>query len=301
MTNPKFKHLTLGVIAVTASLIPFLAAKTAHAAVFVDGWSYSMDSFDDSMRGSNVGGTDYEIYGMAMKQTADEVIFAINSNLGIGGIGSEYAEDGHVGWGDLLLNFTGQNLDTASATSQLLGIRWAGNNDSGAPQLGVYENVSATAIANQNGLLLDNLQEYNDWVRDHGSTPSIGDLAANDPYFNPNRHIQNVIAAGTRIGDVNVLGNMGNLGVNFGQFGATGTHTLGFSIARSLLPDGAFIAHLAPECDNDVTAMLAALYPPAPEPPQDVPEPGMALSLLGLGGLVGAFRLRRGNLQSKLG
>jgi len=295
MKNPQFRHLTLGVIAATASLIPFLAAETARAATLSGDWYYSIDSFNDSTHGNYVGDTIYEIYGMAMKQTADEVIFAVNSHLPIEGIYSEYAEE-NVGWGDLLLNFTGQNLDTASATSQLWGIRWANNDDSGATQLGVYNNVSAKSVAKENGLRLDNLQEYNNHVSEYGGPPSIGDLPADDPYFNPDRHIQNVIASGTRVGDVNVLENIDNLGLNFAQFGATGNHTLAFTFDRSLLPDGDFIAHLAPECDNDVIAMIGNIEP------QPAPEPSTVLPVVGLGLVLGASRLRRGSFKiSKLG
>jgi len=295
MKNPQFRHLTLGVIAATASLIPFLAAETARAATLSGDWYYSIDSFNDSTHGNYVGDTIYEIYGMAMKQTADEVIFAVNSHLPIEGIYSEYAEE-NVGWGDLLLNFTGQNLDTASATSQLWGIRWANNDDSGATQLGVYNNVSAKSVAKENGLRLDNLQEYNNHVSEYGGPPSIGDLPADDPYFNPDRHIQNVIASGTRVGDVNGLENINNLGLNFAQFGATGNHTLAFSFDRSLLPDGDFIAHLAPECDNDVIAMIGNIEP------QPAPEPSTVLPVVGLGLVLGASRLRRGSFKiSKLG
>lgn len=297
MKNPQFRHLTLGVIAATASLIPFLAAETARAATLSGDWYYSIDSFNDSTHGNYVGDTIYEIYGMAMKQTADEVIFAVNSHLPIEGIYSEYAEE-NVGWGDLLLNFTGQNLDTASATSQLWGIRWANNDDSGATQLGVYNNVSAKSVAIENGLdLLDaSLQGYNNYVSNNGGTPSIGDLPADDPYFNPDRHIQNVIASGTRVGDVNVLENIDNLGLNFAQFGATGNHTLAFTFDRSLLPDGDFIAHLAPECDNDVIAMIGNIEP------QPAPEPSTVLPVVGLGLVLGASRLRRGSFKiSKLG
>lgn len=299
------KTLALGLISASVSLIPFLSPQAARAATLSGDWNYSIDSFNDSMSGYNVGNTIYEIYGMAMKQTADEVIFAINAHLPSEGVTDGYAWDDHIGWGDLLLNFTGQALDAASSVAQLVGIRWA-NNDSGVPELGLYNNVTAKSVAQENGLLLwdASLRGYNNWIRSHGGNPTIGDLGAEDPYFNQNHHIQNVIASGNKIGDVNLISDIGSLGLNFAQFGATGTQTIAFSVARSLLPDNVFIAHLALECNNDVTALVSQLYPVEPEPvtPKPVPEPSTALPLLALGLVFGGSRLRRRNLPSpKLG
>ncbi len=294
MANSYTKTLTVGLITASINLVPFLSTETARAGVLSGDWYYSIDSFNDSMSGNHVGGTIYEIYGMAMKQTADEVIFAVNSNLPYEGTDSQYAQDNHVGWGDLLLNFTGQTLDVASGAAQLFGIRWANNNDSGVSELGLYNNVTAKTIAQENGLLLTDLRGYNNWVRNKGGNPTIGDLGAEDPYFNQNQHIPNVIASGTKIGEVNLINDLTHLGLNFGQFGATGTQTLAFSVARSLLPDGSFIAHLAPECDNDVVAMIGQLYPVEP-PISKVPEPATALPVVAVGLLMGASKLRGEN------
>jgi hypothetical protein len=267
------------------------ASSPALAGTFHGDWYYSIDSSNDSMAGNHVGGTKYEIFSMAMKQTADEVIMAINTNFGIDGASSQYANDGHVSWGDLLFNFTGQSLDTASNAAQLLGVRFAANNESGAPELGVYSNVTGKAIARENGLLLQDasLRGYNNWVSSHGGSPGIGDLSSTDPYFSQDHHIQNVIASGNKIGDVNLLSDLSNLGLDFGNFGATGAQTIAFSIARDLLPDGSFLAHLGPECDNDVIAMQGLLEP-IPEP---VPEPSTALALGAFGFLFGAKKMRR--------
>lgn len=293
MAYKPLKNLALGLISASVSLIPFVCAETARAGTLSGDWDYSIDSFNDSMSGYDVGNTIYEMYGMAMKQTADQVIFAINTHLPSEGVTNIDAWDGNTGWGDLLLNFTGQTLDAASAASQLVGIRWA-NNDSGVPELGVYSNVTAKSIAQENGLLLKDasLRGYNNWVRSRGGNPTIGDLGAGDPYFNQNHHIQNVIASGTKIGDVNLISDIASLGLNFGQFGATGAHTIAFSVARSLLPNNIFTAHLAPECDNDVIALVSQLNIVEPEP---VPEPGAAFPLVAVGLLLGASGLRRGH------
>ncbi|MGB3193000.1 MAG: XDD3 family exosortase-dependent surface protein [Limnoraphis sp.] len=306
MANSYTKTLAAGLIAASINLIPFLSTETARAGVLSGDWYYSIDSFNDSMSGNDVGGTIYEIYGMAMKQTADEVIFVVNSHLPYDGTESEYAEDNHVGWGDLLLNFTGQTLDAASASGQLFGIRWANNNDSGVSELGIFDSVTAKTVAQENGLLLTDasLRGYNNWIRSNGGNPTIGDLSAEDPYFNPNHHIQNVIASGTKIGDVNLINDIASLGLNFGQFGATGTQTLAFSVARSSLPDGSFIGFLSPECGNDPTGKVHELFAvkPPSSPPAETPEPATALSVFAVGLLMGTSQLRRRNYTpSKLG
>ncbi len=304
MANLYTKTLTAGLMAASINLIPFLSTETARAGVLSGDWYYSIDSFNDSMSGYDVGGTIYEIYGMAMKQTADEVIFAVNSHLPYDGTESEYAEDNHVGWGDLLLNFTGQPLDVASGSGQLFAIRWANNNDSGVSELGIFDNVTAKTIAKENGLLLTDasLRGYNNWIRSHGGNPTIGDLSAEDPYFNPNHHIQNVIASGTKIGEVNLIDDIASLGLNFGQFGATGVHTLAFSVARSSLPDGSFIGFLSLECNNDPTGMVNQFSIFEPPTPPKTPEPATALSVFAVGLLMGTSQLRRRNsTPSKLG
>ncbi|MGK7926216.1 MAG: XDD3 family exosortase-dependent surface protein [Spirulina sp.] len=275
--------IVLGAITVTGTICSL--STSALAGTFHGDWYYSVDSFNDSMAGNIVGNTKYEIFSTAMKQTANEIILAINTNFGINGASSQYANDGHVSWGDVLFNFTGQSLDTASNAGQLFGVRFASNNESGAPELGVYSNVKAKAIASSNGLLLSDLNAYNNWISSHGGTPDIGDLKANDPYFNPTHHIQNVIESGTKIGGVSLLSDLSYLGLDFGHFGATGTQTLAFSFDRNLLPDGNFIAHFGPECDNDVIAIATELTP--------IPEPSTALALGAFGLLFATQQMRR--------
>ncbi|NEO27183.1 MAG: hypothetical protein F6K03_09875, partial [Kamptonema sp. SIO4C4] len=109
--------------AATSACAATLFLQPAQAGTLVGDWYYSPDSTNDSMMDSNIGGTKYEIHNMAMQQTSDEVIFAINSNLSLSGTGSQYAHDGHIAWGDLFMNFTGQSLDAANNAGDLFGIR----------------------------------------------------------------------------------------------------------------------------------------------------------------------------------
>lgn len=276
-------------IAGISGLLLATFSTPASAATLHNGWHYSIDSFNDSMAGYEVGGTPYEIYGTALQQTDDSIFFAINSNLALEGKSSQYAENGHTGWGDLLFNFSGNDLDTANANGDLFGIRFAENSESGVSELGVYENVRATDIAQRNGNLLTDasLSGYANWITQHGGNPQAGDLSITDSYFNPNRHVPNSMVSGTKIGDIQFLSNINDLGLDFGHFGATGTHTIAFEFDRHLFPDGEYVYTVAPECDNDIIAGIGNLEP------RPVPEPSSALAL----GLVtlaaGALKSRR--------
>ncbi|MGK7943070.1 MAG: hypothetical protein AB4058_01200, partial [Microcystaceae cyanobacterium] len=129
------------------------------------------------------------------------------------------------------------------------------------------------------------LKAYNNWVKDNDGTPDIGDLSADDPYFNANTHIQNVIELGTKIGDVNILSDTSNLGLDFANFGATESKTFAFSFDQDLLPDGNFLAHVGPECDNDVIAIEGEIA--------QVPEPSAVLALGAFSLLLGMTKMRR--------
>ncbi|RMG06542.1 MAG: PEP-CTERM sorting domain-containing protein [Cyanobacteria bacterium J055] len=256
----------------------FLSAnKPMLAGTLYNNWNYAIDSFDDSTSGNDVGNTKYEIFGTAFQQTPTQLLFAINSNLSLEGTTSTYAADGHVGWGDLFLDLDGS----------LLGVKFVGNNASGVATTGLYDTVTTKTVAKENGSAWDNLGEYNNWVRQNGKTPSIGDLGADDPYFNLNEHVPNLIASGTRIGDVELIADLTGLGLDFGQFQATGAYTHVLAIDRTLLPAGNVKFWLAPECDNDITAHIGTLDP-AP-----VPEPSLVLGLGGFALLLGRVKSRR--------
>ena len=280
------RKILLGLTATFALTI----CQSATASTFHNGWHYTLDSHNDSMAGNQVGGTIYEIGGMAYTTTDTEVIFAVKSNLPFGGNPSSYAQDGLVAWGDLFLNFSGQNLDNASNNALLQAIRFRPGGETG-----LYNNVTAKDVAYENGMLLydRSLRGYNNYIISKGGSPSMGDLGAYDPYFNQNHHVQNVIASGNRIGDVNIISDFSGLGLDFGFIGATGNNIMGFSVARSLLPTGDFLAHLAMECDNDVIAMVGNLETMVTESekPADVPEPQTVTGLL-VTGLLSMFSKR---------
>ena len=261
-----------------------LQQPKATAATLSNGWNYAIDSFNDGVTGGLVGGGDFEFYGIAITETSDTAFIAINSNLSLAGYAASGAERGNVNYGDLFFNFSGQNFNTANANGSLFGIRFAAGNDSGVGTTGVYTNVAAKSVT-QTNLGFTNLNQYNTLVASQGKTPSMGDLAATDPYFQQtgNWTVLNSIATGTKVGEVNFLtpATLSALGLNFAQFNAVGSQTIGFSFNKSSMPSGNYIANFFAECANDAIAIKGSF--------EAVPEPStwlgtlVGLSFLGIG------------------
>lgn len=237
-------------------------------------WKIIQDSDNDSIQRVDnqsggytdvVGGTSYEIYVMGYIETTDSLVFAINSNLPNDGISNPRAEDNNVKWGDLILNFSGTSLDSASGS--LYGVKFIPDNDSGVNQVGIYSNVTVKSVTADNGLLLTQLggsnsqTGYNPYVRSKDGNPQNGELGPDDPYFNQGERIDNVINSGNLIGEVLTLtaAELSNLGFNSPD--AVGSHTIGISIPKELLPVGNFTAHLSMECGNDIVAIRGEIIP----------------------------------------
>ncbi|MDB9312559.1 PEP-CTERM sorting domain-containing protein [Spirulina sp. CS-785/01] len=278
-------------LAATSACIATLFTPSAQAGTLHQGWNYAVDSPEDSLGIGQVGGTKFELYSMALKQTEERVFVALNSNMPWNGVYEAGAADRHVGYSDLLFNFTGENLSSANANSSLIGVRFSDNNDSGAPKLGVYSNVKAhdQALANDNPQ--GSLQGYINSVNKYGKTASIGDLAVNNPYFDLNQHIPTLMTSvplENWMGDIEVLTDFSGLGLDSNYLGSSGQYTYGFSFARDLLPEGDFIAHLSLDCNNDHIALMGTM-----EEQESVPEPTTAFALGAVGLLVGVSRKRR--------
>ncbi|OLP19907.1 hypothetical protein BST81_03175 [Leptolyngbya sp. 'hensonii'] len=265
-----FHHAEKSLLAplVIACLLSFGSAVQAAT---LNTWSEILDSPNDSIQGDTVGGTVYEIYKAFYRQREERIDLAFNTNFPFQGVSSSFASDGYIGFGDIIINTTGQNL--SAAQGELFAIRAVSNNNSAAPNLGLLGDVSAKSVASQNGLKPANLQAYNSYVQSNGGQPSIGDLPANTIYFDQNVHIPNVIASGTWLDNVQWLSP-----ADLSGLGGPGQYTYGVSFASSILPDGSFIFHWGPECNNDVIAGIVEKI--------RVPEPsnvlGFALMLIGL-------------------
>ncbi|MGC9504770.1 XDD3 family exosortase-dependent surface protein [Baaleninema sp.] len=272
-----------------------LGIAPANAGSMYNGWNYTIDSFNDGYNLGTIGeNSNFEFYGMALTEVDDQVYVGINSNLSLDGVSSSYASDKHIGYGDLFFNFSGDNAQQTQADSNFFGVHFATNSDSGAPELGVYTNVTGRNVAKANSGFR-HLKHHRNSVSNKGGSASLGDLnqyGDADAYFgngyDTNYRLPNSIASGTKAGDIALLDGaaLSSAGLDFGHFGASGNHTFGFSFDRDLLPDGDFMAHLFAECLNDGVVMAGNLAPYEEEPPtESVPEPTSALALLVVGGL----------------
>ncbi len=274
-------------IATAASLLlTAIPAENVLAGTLHNGWNYAIDSFSDGVSGLIIGPAGpFEFYSMALKETEDDLFLALNANLPITGTANAQATNGSISWGDLFFNVSGQDFKTASEAGNLFAVRFAANNDSSVSELGVYRNVSAKNVTQTNVGFM-NLQQYDTTVINGGGTPSMADLASNDPYleYTGAWNILNSIAGGTKIGDIEFLSNsdlaMQNL--DFAQFSAVGTHTIGVRFDRNLLPSGDFIAHVLAECANDGMALTGTLQSHTNNG-TNVPEPSTILGLLSFG------------------
>ncbi|NEO86817.1 MAG: hypothetical protein F6J87_21545 [Spirulina sp. SIO3F2] len=184
-----------------ACAIAACATALSPSAAEAFSWNYSWDSFNDgtgslmrdgvnynsrnrvSRRAAHGVGvySQYEHFGMAYTVTDDSVVFAFNSNLGINGHRNGRAKDGNIGWGDLFINLDPtKSIEEVQGTDSLLGIRFAGQNDSGVDAnaqngyargsgsydgtLGVFSGVTSKSITRQNSGW-SNYNSFNNYVQ----------------------------------------------------------------------------------------------------------------------------------------
>ncbi|MEA5451835.1 XDD3 family exosortase-dependent surface protein [Leptolyngbya sp. CCNP1308] len=229
-------------------------------AILKDGWIYAGDSATDSIAREDsteqVGGTKYELYGIAVRFTETSLDFAISTNLPASGTTNDEGEIVHPG--DLFLNFGDQSsFNAANGSADMYAIHFSDGNEADVGPMGIYSNVTATSVALSNGLGLDGgLTEYNAYVSANGGIPSIGTLPADTSYFNQidPGNVPNIISGGILVsGGVNPLTQVPDFNVPMME--GVGSNIIGGSVDPATLPQGPFTAHFAPECDNDVIAI----------------------------------------------
>ena len=272
-----------------------LTGQNALAGTLHNTWTYSIDSFKDGTEGSTIGNTSkFEFYGMAFRETSDRVYFAINSNLSTNGYAYGSATNGKISYGDLFLNFNNP-ASFNQANGNLFAIRFDATNDTGM-SLGLYGNVSAKSVTKLNSGY-GSMNQHTQTVANLGGAASYGDLAANNSYFNGTQAASTTISSGTFLGAVSSLmskTDLASMGLDFDHFGTKGTQTFGFSVDKSLLSEGSFMASLFAECGNDGMVLSGDL--------KGVPEPSAIAGLVTAVGLVaGSRRLRRRNAQASVG
>ena len=291
-SNPRFFRsravstaASLGAIA----CISAVAAPQANAGTIVNGWNYAVDSFNDGYTGQ-VGGK-YEFYGIGIKQVGNEVIVGIDSRFDLAGDDANAIE-----WGDLFFNFGGGTM--SEGNGEFFAVRFAEGNDASVSGTGVFANASGQFVDNG----FDSVGDHATTVNSEGGFASVGDLAANDPYFDAS---YNVLQSGTKVGDIAMLDQaaLSSYGFNLndapGTTGQTESSVLSgadFGVRQSFgckfeLPPGMvgeFVAHIAAECFNDSVALVGEFVADR----TDIPEPSLLLGLAGVAGL-GLVRRRR--------
>ena len=286
----KFQTLS-SILGATALTIASIAPAQAYS------WTYGIDSFKDGYNSGVVGtNSAFEFYGMAVAEDANSILFALNANLDLAGNASTGAVDRHIGWGDLFLNFTGQNYDPAINSGNMLAIHFAGtNSDSGEQANGLYKVNSAQGVASVNSGF-NTLQAHKDRVG--AANEAVGNVVDYQNYFAMNSTLKNVMLDGDKLGDIAFLdaATIASSGLDFASKGAVGSKTIAFSFSKANLPGGLsgnLIATIFAECNNDGIGLVAKVSPtPAPTPnPTAVPEPASVLGLLTIAG--SAFGLRR--------
>ncbi|MEH1923178.1 XDD3 family exosortase-dependent surface protein [Nostoc sp.] len=278
----KTLKVLLATTAISVSLLS-LSNQQASAGQLVDGWNYSIDSFQDGS-----GGSVFDIKGMAVKDSGDKIYVALTGGMPLGGTtdSDDYWNPGHsvhIGWSDLFFNFSGQDFQTASQSGQLFGVRFADYDSS--LTTGVYQGVQAKSITTQHGGY-SNLKWYYDWGWGQNNTQGTdlattqdvynyyyGSNVAQNPTWN-NTPILNAIGSGTKVGNISMLNDqqLNAAGLNFGNFSATGQYTIGFSFDKALIGEGNYVSNIFLECGNDGVALKGDL--------KSVPESAGTIGLL---------------------
>ena len=264
-------------------------AQTVQAGTFHNGWNYSLDA-----QGDGSGGSVYDIKGLAFQETEQHVYFSISGNTPLTGESYGGAADGNVGWGDLMLNFSGNSFQAAEQNGDLLGIRFAETNDSGVSQLGLYGGIVTASVAGDNAGYTTLNHYYSASNGKFNVANTMGDISTDEEvyeYFSgdpngSNIKTQNVIASGNYLGAIELISDQdaADAGLDFSHFNATGDEQITFRLDRSLLPTASFIASVFLECANDGIALHGETT--------DVPEPSILGGLVLLGMVAGGRKLR---------
>ena len=197
------------------------------------GWQYAIDSVNDGTHVGGVGG-DYEIYGMGVLETDSEIWVTVNANTPLLGHYFRGARDNNVGWGDLFVDLDGVNFETARDDGDLFGVKFAGTNDSGVGDTGVYSGIGTKSVARANSGYSSLRSHDNKVENSYGGTASLGDLNVDSNNIYYGEHLNdNVIAYGQREGGITYRTEreLASMGYNGSQFG--GTDTIAFSFNKS--------------------------------------------------------------------
>ncbi|MDB9315417.1 hypothetical protein PN462_20045 [Spirulina sp. CS-785/01] len=278
------KHFTktgLSTLLTTLGLLTIPFTTPAFASFFHNDWYYSIDPSYDSIAsngsgGLDVGGSIYEIYGMAIKENVETntIWVGLNSNLPITGrsvptyINGMEIPDNNIGWGDMFFDFSGTgNFQQSIDTGQMCGVRFANTNDSGVDS-GVYCGMSASSVVSENAGYWNLNAHNNEIVNNVGQNAWMGDKRWNDDYYAPytgsGYKMPNILTSDNQEehkvgeGDVTIRSQaeLEEEGFETDQFFGEGDNIFGFSFQKPLEMAGDFIATAIQECLNDGMALL---------------------------------------------
>lgn len=182
-----------------------------------NGWQYTFDGGTVDFAGP----AGFEICGLGFRETNDELWFTVNAGLDLlTGYPMQGALNGSVSYGDLFINLSGLDFATAHSLGRLFAVHFAAGNDAGVTQTGVYSNVAAKSVVDQNDGP-HNRQGYENYIYNiqHG-VPGYGDLPVNQTYFGLDLGL-NVIDSGTYLGAISF--------VDSSELSASGYNTTLFS------------------------------------------------------------------------
>jgi hypothetical protein len=276
MSNLNFSFRKIAQTSLLTIILLSLGNQSAKAGTIINGWNMTTDPNYDSLWIDSSG--IFELNNLGIKDDGQDIWVGINANVPLTGhntgpyVAGYPISNGNIGLGDLFFDFSGLgNFENASNNHALYAVRFSPNNDSFAPNLGVYQNVKATGVQSQNAGYW-NLGYYNQIVRQNtGLDGRVGDLAVNDPYYAPytnswtSKPLPNVIKEGQYKGGITLLNNVDllNAGFNPNILPTQGSQTYGFKFSKSLLPNGNYIASLFEECFNDSIAQVGKIPEPS--------------------------------------
>jgi hypothetical protein len=164
----------------------------------------------------NVGGTEYEIYGLAMKQFGNNIVLAVNSNMTLAGqkskntnvhpnvAGSAVAGERYINFGDFIIEITKEN-DQGEEVTELYGIYFVVNNDSPAPDgIGLYK-IEGTQFVSGHNYPWMSFYEYNEFVDSKGGNASLAHVDKYEFGMFSKAPVSIDPEGAVKIGDVQVL------------------------------------------------------------------------------------------------
>lgn len=199
----------------------------------VNGWQYTADA-----RGDNTDGGLYDMGGIAIKQTGNEVFVAITGGTPLEGAGYDRNVD-KIFHGDLLFTPGSTNFQNAMETGDLYGVHFTGSQDSGADSgLGVYKNVAAKSVGAKNFGHSSHTNYGN--IVDSNVDNFFGGLGLENDYFNKDKGY-NAIAEGTKVENDGFKllddSQLQKAGFDAQQFGGEDDFTFGFKFdLATILP-----------------------------------------------------------------